>query len=233
MTIDRGKFYHARDTGVCALVPAFGGRLNQGQVDTMEALLNEWDRLVAAKKVEDILDYPAYVLATDLRECGANMVPVRETFATSDAQARARLSGVWYAKPSPVTGLSYYGRGIVQLTHYSNYLNMTTLINRALAEKDSSLAKLLGSADRIDLTLTPDRALELPVAVWVTFEGMLNDDSHAGDFTGASLETFTKNGKLNFVEARRVVNGTDHAEEIAGNAELFLKALKGASVKGK
>ena len=110
----------------------------------------------------------------------------------------------------------YYGRGIVQLTHYSNYLNMTTLLNKELQAKDGSLAKVLGTA-RIDLTLTPDRALELPIAVWVTCEGMLNNDSHAGDFTGASLETFTKNGKLNFLEARRVINGTDHAREIADN----------------
>jgi len=222
--IDRAEFYHGPD-GVCKSL--FGGRLNSGQVNTMEAILDEWERRVDLHEVGPVTQL-AYILATPYRECGVAMVPVRETFATSDLQARNRLKGVWYAVTNPLTGQSYYGRGLVQLTHYSNYLKMGTLLSAELARPGDELAKVLGSAP-IDLTLTPDRALELPVAVWVMFEGMLRADSHVGDFTGHALEEYVNDDETDFVNARKVINGLDHADEIAANAELFDKALQAAT----
>ncbi len=227
--IERGKFYHG-EQGVCKSL--FSGKLNQGQVDTMEALFNEWDRRVAAKEIDGTqLDWLAYIMATDYRECGINMVPVREGFATSDEQARRILTraGYWYAKVDPRTGQMYYGRGIVQVTHYNNYLALNKIKDRLRVEKKGLWADVLPADSFVE---KPDLLLQPPVAVWATFEGMLKLDSGVGDYTGVSLETYTKNGRLNFVQARHVINGLDHADEIAANAEKFYTALKAAYRKG-
>jgi hypothetical protein len=36
-------------------------------------------------------------------------------------------------------------------------------------------------------------------------------------------------GRPDFIEARRIINGEDHAQEIAGNAERYLAAMQNAA----
>lgn len=66
----------------------------------------------------------AYGLATARREVGAGMVPVREGFKKTDAEACAyvlRHYPTKYGRPAGRWGHVYYGRGYVQLTWLKNY----------------------------------------------------------------------------------------------------------------
>ena len=109
--------------------------------------------------------------------------------------------GYEYSIPDPVTGESYHGRGKVQLTWADNY-------------------KFAGEKVHVDLYWRPELALDMPIAVRVLFFGM-----HEGWFTGKKLDDYIYGNVCDFVEARRIVNGTDRAETIAGYAEKFQSAL--------
>jgi len=90
------------------------------------AIFDYWDSL----ETLDSMEWLAYALATAWHETGGRMVPVREGFATSDAQAYERVTE--YCRRKNISnyaarhsnGQSYYGRGYVQLTHGINYKTM-------------------------------------------------------------------------------------------------------------
>ena len=65
--------------------------------------------------------------------------------------------------------------------------------------------------------------LSWPIALRATFEGMLQ-----GAFTGKRLSDYIGNGRRDYVSARRIINGTDRAKEIAAIAEKFRTALREA-----
>lgn len=116
-----------------------------------------------------------------------------------------RGRGKKYGVRHPKTGHVYYGRGYPQLTWDYNYEKM---------------GKYLG----IDLLNNPDEALKVDVSTKILYEGCLR-----GMFTGKALRDYIGPGRLDFVNARRVVNGIDRAELIASYAEHFHKALLLAS----
>jgi hypothetical protein len=66
----------------------------------------------------------------------------------------------------------------------------------------------------------PKKALEWPTALHVIFDGMIK-----GMFTGKKLADYIGNGKRDYVGARRIINGTDKAKQIALIAEGFREAL--------
>lgn len=103
------------------------------------------------------------------------------------------------AHPYGATG--FYGRGLVQLTHQENYARMSPLVG-------------------IDLVAHPDAALTWPVALVALFEG-----TRLGLFTGHKLADFFTAEKSDPVGARAVVNGSDHASEIAAACAIFLACL--------
>jgi hypothetical protein len=95
----------------------------------------------------------------------------------------------------------YYGRGYVQLTWKNNY------------EKYSGL---LG----IDLVNNPDLAMDPKVALFVLVHGF-----KTGTFTGRKITDYISGSQTDFINARRCINGTDHASDIARLAEKFLHSL--------
>lgn len=109
-----------------------------------------------------------------------------------------------YGEPDPETGQTYYGRGYVQLTWRGNY-------------------EVMGQQVDLDLVNHPELALDPTTAARIMFKGMV-----LGLFTGRKLSDYLVNGKTDFYNARRIVNGTDRAEDIAGYARAFLKALEAA-----
>lgn len=106
-----------------------------------------------------------------------------------------------------VTGKAPYGRGLVQITWRKNYV------------KADEMLKLGGA-----LAKDYDLALEPAIAVKILIEGMI-----VGLFTGRGLSDYIAAGDADYVNARRIVNGTDCAAKIAGYAEAFDAALLEAS----
>lgn len=100
-----------------------------------------------------------------------------------------------------VNGHVYYGRGYVQLTFAVNYAKMAALTG-------------------CDLVNHPELALEPRIAALIMFEGM-----RSGLFTGVGLPSYFSATHDDPVNARRIINGTDHADDIAEIHRGFLKAL--------
>lgn len=110
------------------------------------------------------------------------------------------LSDNWRRK-----NLRYYpwhGRGYVQLTWEKNY-------RRA--------SKEIG----VDLVSDPREAMNPDTAARVLVSGCKN-----GWFTGKKLSDYITDGKSDYINARRVVNGTDKAKAIAALAEEYEESLR-------
>ncbi|WP_428414357.1 glycoside hydrolase family 19 protein [Pararhizobium sp.] len=200
MPIARKSFFDA------VRVPLFGGVLKQDQVTGLTAIL---DRGTIGDAIDD--RWLAYMLATAHHETGGTMQPVRETFAASDGKAvallddafrRGRLGSVstpYWRRDAD--GKSWLGRGLVQLTHKVNYEKMSVMTG-------------------IDLVSRPERAMEMDVAVAILFIGM-----QTGAFTGRKLGQYFSAGKEDWTGARRIINGRDRAELVAGYGRQYLAAI--------
>lgn len=112
-------------------------------------------------------------------------------------------------------GALYPGRGLVQLTGRTNYENWTRRLAREGVQHD-------GAAP--DLVNHPELAADPALATKIAIEGMRD-----GSFTGARLGRYVNDQKTDYVNARRVINGQDAAEEIAERARTYEGILKGHS----
>ena len=101
----------------------------------------------------------------------------------------------------------YYGRGFVQLTWRENYLALGEAIGRGR-----------------ELEIHPGNALDPQVAYEVMSYGM-----REGTFTGRSLAKYLNANGTDYLNARRIINGTDRAELIKGYAERFETMLQANS----
>ena len=185
--------------------PLFGGKLTQGQVDGMNAIFSAFE----TKGVDD-KRWQAYMLATVYHECNKTMQPIRELGGAAYFKKMYDITG---ARPSLARangntavgdGAKYYGRGYVQLTWKNNY-------------------KRAGMYLGIDLVANPDLALVPEHAAQIMCIGMMD-----GWFTGKKLGDYFTAQKTDWVNARRIINGTDKADTIAGYARAFYSALGSA-----
>lgn len=186
----------------------FKGSITPAQIEGMNAIFDYWDANLATADRR----WLAYILATAFHETAYTMQPVRETLATSDSRAveiletafaAGRLS--WVKMPywrADEDGKSWLGRGLVQLTHRRNY---------------EAMSEVTG----IDLVAHPDRAMEMAPAVTILIEGMLR-----GSFTSHRLSDHLNEEREDWVNARRIVNGTDRAEKLAEYGRTFLAAMR-------
>jgi len=154
--------------------------------------------LNAAEEYQLPMNQLAYVLSTSWHETAATMMPIAEY---------GKGEGHDYGEPCPeYDDQVAYGRGYVQLTWDYNY-------ERADAECGLEGALLKD----FDLALDP------PIASQIIFQGMLE-----GWFTGKKLGDYVNETVTDYYNARRVVNGTDKADMLAGYAESFEQALRAA-----
>ena len=96
----------------------------------------------------------------------------------------------------------YIGYGYVQLTWRDNYERVGKLIN-------------------VDLIKNPELALQPEYAAKILIQGMKH-----GWFTGKKLSNYIHQSKKDYVNARRIINGTDKAAKIANEAIIIEKALR-------
>ncbi|MEM7303237.1 MAG: glycoside hydrolase family 19 protein [Pseudomonadota bacterium] len=202
--IDRVGFY-VRFRGL------FHKRLNQSQVDGYNAIFARWE---SDETLTDVR-WLAYILATAYHETGRLMEPVREGFAKTDQGAvnavtrlykKGRISRNYALADPPGSDKHYFGRGLVQLTHRSNY---------------ERLGRVLG----IDLVNNPDLALDLKTSVDILFIGMID-----GLYTGKKLAHYFDAERAQWGNARRIVNGLDKSALIAGHGRKFYEALTGTPI---
>jgi predicted chitinase len=190
----------------------FGNRLSNAQVEGCK-------RLLAACEAEGVTDrrQVAYVLASVFHETGGRMQPVREGFASSDAQAVARLDKAWREGKlgkvkEPYWRDGWFGRGDIQITHRDNYAK-------------------LGRAVGADLVRNRDRALDPAVSARIAVIGMRDGlFRYNKDFKRPErLADYFYRGMADAVRARAIVNGGgDKAQLIAGYWKNFLDAIEAA-----
>lgn len=164
------------------------------------------------------LRWLAYVLATSMHESNDTFEPVKEGYWIKPESKRVNALYNYYLKHNPgalrtifpngKNGTAYYGRGrVVQLTHDFNY-------------KKASL-EIYGDLRLFD---NPDMIITDPECdMLVTFPGM-----YKGWFTGYKLSQFFPLGsnKSNPVSARKIINGLDKANLIAGYYTKFYDLLE-------
>jgi hypothetical protein len=175
-----------------------GSTLKPDQVSGLEAVLS------VAKAASWPLAFTAYALATACHETAYTMQPVREAYWLSEDYRRKNLR--YYP---------FYGRGYVQLTWKDNYTR---------ADRELGLSGNLNG--NLDLALDPDIAAKIMV------KGM-QEGWFAGDRSGKRhtlARHLPEDGAAasvdEFISARRIINGTDKARKIAGEAIKFQAALQ-------
>jgi len=150
----------------------------------------------------------SYMLATVRRECGGTWRPIKEW-----GLGRRHIYGKEIDVLDPINNTTkknaYYGRGYVQLTWDYNY---------------KKLGKELGLGD--DLYINPDKVLKPDIAYKIMSVGMCK-----GLFAGASLAQYLSGKKTDYIGARRIINGSDHAVEIAKDASIYEALLFAAAAK--
>lgn len=193
----------------------FPGRLAQEQVNGMNAIIKAWDNSVFVD-----LRWLAYMFATDFHETGGRMIPIPELGGYDYCE---RMYGPFGKRPQTARqmgntrrgdGYLFRGRGYVQCTWANNYIRAGQLIG-------------------VDLYNNPDLALHYDIAAKIMFAGMTDaeiifddfGDDQNFSFTGRSLEDYFNKTTNDPFNARRIINGTDHASLIAETHVDFLGAL--------
>ena len=206
----------------------FSGRISQGQVDGMEAILNFWENPPVQPTGEfkdnwDIrsLGWLAYMLATTYHETAHTMQPIDE-FGDDDYFRRnycnrSDLGNGPANDGKPDDGPRFHGRGYVQLTGRLNYTKVTPIVRVFYP----------GSPD---FTQDPSAVKKPEYAAVIMFYGMF-----IGIFTGRALKNYIgdpdKRQIVDYRNARRIINGLDRADLIAGYAKEFEEALHKAGAK--
>ena len=176
----------------------FGGKLSETQVDGMTRIIDYRDEKWPNMPDEEL----AYVLATVKLETAHTMQPIPEKGGNAyfkrmyDIQGERPNVARKLGNTVPGDGVKYKGRGLVQITGRANY-------------------------EKFGYAHNPDDVLQWSAALDICFRGMV-----FGMFTGKKLADYIKPGKVDYIGARRIINGTDKAKAIAGIADGFLDALR-------
>ena len=143
--------------------------------------------------------WAAYMLATVKRECGGEWQPIGEY-----DKGKGRKYGV----PAGPYGHIYYGRGLTQNTWLDNYRMLTEAWNKAHPDRP------------VDFVKDPDLLLQIEYSYWAMSYAMRN-----GAYTGVGLKKYINAEKCDYLNSRRIINGTDCADMIAGYATTIEKLL--------
>lgn len=158
------------------------------------------------------LKHIAYMLATAKLETGHTFDPINEYGTDSyfeelydpilGKDENRRKMAKDNENKTQGDGVKYHGRGFVQLTWKRNYRKMKEKLD-------------------VDLINNPEKALEHEVAMKIMIYGM-----EKGSFTGKKLSDYINESKTDYLNARRIINGTDRASDIKDYADKIEKCLK-------
>ena len=151
----------------------------------------------------------SYMLATVRHETAATYLPIKE-YGKDEYFKKYEPStsiGKALGNTEEGDGLLYKGRGYVQITGRRNYRVMSSKLGVSLVER-------------------PDVALDPVYAFEIMRIGMTE-----GLFTGKRIGTYTEGESTDYRNARRVINGTDRAELIAGYAKEFEDSIRDLKAK--
>ncbi len=173
----------------------FGGKLKKTQVDGITAILDEWENNNSKKDDR----WLAYMFATTHHETDTTMQPIEEYGKGKGRKygKQVKMDGTTYSNTNNI----FYGRGFVQLTWYENY-----------AKAGKKLA--------VDFIQKPEKVMEPANATKIMFLGMAE-----GWFTGKKLMDYFNTTKEDWFNARRIINGTDKANNIAAYAKKYYAAI--------
>lgn len=215
--MNRAKFFAGARSSV------FGGAISQSQVEGIDALLD-----ASAEFGVNDPRHIAYILATPVIETGNTFQPIIENLNYSEQGLlrtfpkyfNAASAKTFARKPEAIAnrayggrmgnifegdGWKYRGRGYVQITGKMNYDKFSELLD-------------------LDLLTNPDWALRDDVAAKIAVIGMRD-----GVFTGKKLGDYFTAKVSDWVKARRIINGLDRANDIAGYARKFYASLLDAA----
>jgi putative chitinase len=178
------------------------GPLIQEQVNGLNFLL---ESLQADTKLT-VIRWAAYMFATTKHETADTFLPIIERGQRAYFNKYEPGTKIGKNLGNTVAGDGYLfrGRGYVQITGRSNYKNFSSITG-------------------VDLLANPEKALEPNIAYQIMSHGMRN-----GSFTGKGLGKYINDSGCDYVEARRIINGTDRASLIAGYAQKFESIFKEA-----
>ncbi len=205
---ERSRFYAECERSATLPKHLFKGARREG----IDQVLDHWEKTSYTD-----LRWLAYILGTAYRESAGTMAPVREGLCRTDQCSIAAVGKHFlgkhissdYSVPD-AQGRSYFGRGLVQITHKRKYLS----VGRALGWGDALV-------ERPELALDPERSVVILV------DGMAR-----GLFTGRSLADFFAGEKADWVGARQIVNPRSRRAPItAAYAEGFYACLRPSSLK--
>lgn len=156
------------------------------------------------------VSWAAYALATAYHETAGTMQPIKEHGGDAYFHRMYDIQGARPAKArelgnvTPGDGIRYAGRGFVQITGRTNYARA-------------------GREVGADLIGKPDLAMKPDIAAAILRRGM-----QEGWFTGKSMASYLPELATadQFRNARRIINGMDKADLIAGHATTFQTALQ-------
>ncbi|WP_244151925.1 glycoside hydrolase family 19 protein [Rodentibacter myodis] len=153
----------------------------------------------------------AYMLATAKHETGHTFEPITEKGGLSyfnkydpvlaDTRER-RARAIDMENTQKGDGYKYRGRGYVQLTWKKNYRKSGEYLKK-------------------DLVNNPELALDQKYATKIMIYGM-----ETGMFTGKKMSNYISNSNKDYLNARRIINGTDKALTIAGYASKLEECLR-------
>lgn len=122
----------------------------------------------------------------------------------TNATFKPVVEAYWLSESWRKNNLRYYpyhGRGFVQITWEYNYKKFSDILNK-------------------DLVKNPDLALDPEISAFIAVYGMIH-----GTFTGKRLDDYIRPGSVNYIDARKIINGTDKAKEIANLASKYESEL--------
>ena len=148
----------------------------------------------------------AYILATAYHETAKTMQPIEEYGKGKGKPYGEKLKygggpnkRVAYSTPDKL----YFGRGHTQNTWYETYEKLTA-----------------HNTNGWDFLNNPELLLTMQPSVWATFYAMTT-----GLYTGRKLSQYFNDTVTDPVNARKIINGLDKADMIAGYYEKFMECL--------